>query len=120
VTVQPIRGHAALHLPEGSDSNFTGALHVVGAGGEPAFQNGWSGTASFRMILGALIDLGASGRHVTEISMSVSGGTAGTAVFTLPAAYAPLTDTPYLVGIDSSSVVFAWQVLATGDVLMGV
>ena len=60
--------------------------HVVGAAGEPAFQNGWVALAQgFSLPAFHRDPLG-----VVHLRGSVTGGTQGAAAFTLPAGYRPV------------------------------
>lgn len=75
-----------------------GALHVVGASGEPAFQNAWvnfGGTdpsASFYKDRGRVYLAG-----------SVKSGTLAAPIFTLPVGYRPPSDTVRFAVIDGSA-----------------
>ena len=116
MTLKPVY-HGPDHKPEGDDPIKTGVIHNIGDSGEPTFENGWTGTGSFRLIVGPAGE--GDGKKALEVGASVSGGTPGTAAFTLPAGYAPIADTPKLIGVDDMGAIVIWRVLATGEVLVG-
>jgi hypothetical protein len=84
----PVAGDNVWVYRNGSDLFAVGALgdgwHLIGAAGEPAFQNSWTnyggtwGPARFKKIGGEVILQGL-----------VAGGTNGAVGFTLPAGYRP-------------------------------
>jgi len=87
--------------------------HAVGAGGEPAFQNGW---INFGNLLGNPVQelqFKKIGNKVT-IRGVVKSGTLGQAIFTLPAAYVPssIQIIPSVIG-DGAAQIF---ITASGDV----
>lgn len=92
-------------------SNFSaliGGWHVVGASGEPAFQNSWNFNAypaRFKKDANKCVRLG--GR--------VDSGTTATVVFTLPAGYRPLTLMKFTIGTNTVDVAQC-SVDTTGDV----
>jgi hypothetical protein len=83
------------------------AFHNVGATGEPAFKNGWTNFGSVYSTLGFAKD---SAGYV-HLKGTISAGTFGVAVFTLPAGYRPATYLAMPVGIQRDLVV-----TSTGDV----
>jgi hypothetical protein len=87
--------------------------HVVGAGGEPAFQNSWVNFGSgfqgarFRRENG-----------VVRIEGLVKSGTSNTAVFTLPAEYRPSATQHHVArGNDAGDFFAQVQVSTGGDVI---
>ena len=64
--------------------------HPVGGAGEPAFQNSWvdgAETVAFRLRESGIVD----------IKGSVTGGTPGSTIFTLPEGYRPVLASSYVV-----------------------
>lgn len=89
------------------------AWHVVGAGGEPAFQNSW-------VNMGGSFPTAAFYKDAAGIVHLRGGVTAGAAstIFTLPAGYRPAFSEDYA---QSQNGVFAqMRVTAAGDVLQAV
>lgn len=87
----PIVGEVVWVFMDGSDPLVVGRVgvdadkwHVVGAAGEPAFENGWTNflngwpVAAFRRV-----------RDRTEYRGLIAAGTMGTTAFTVPVAYRP-------------------------------
>ncbi len=60
-------------------------VRTVGATGEPAFTNGWTGSCTFQMLPNGVVWLRGA----------VADGTPNTDIFTLPAGYRPATTTIY-------------------------
>jgi hypothetical protein len=58
--------------------------HIVGAAGEPAFQNSWASVAGFPTVAFRRFPDG-----TVAVRGAVSGGTAGGVIFTLPVGYRP-------------------------------
>lgn len=97
----------------------------------PVFQNGWSNSGGsyvsmrYRLAVGpphvtdgndgSLIDYS---DHQVELQGSVTGGTPGTTVFTLPTAYAPDSDL-HLSAADDTGAFTCVTVQTGGDVING-
>jgi hypothetical protein len=106
----------------GSDPSITGPWHNVGDSGEPSFQNGWGNSGGslapmrFRLVVGPP-DAVIYTRSI-EIQGSVTGGSSGAAIFTLPAEYAPDADL-HLTACDDSGAFLVLTVQANGNVIAG-
>ena len=89
--------------------------HYVGDPGEPTFQNGWDnvGGGLTHMRFRRLVAGG------VEIQGSVTGGTSGSVVFTLPAHYRHDTELR-LAASDDAGGFIVFRVLANGNVIAGV
>ena len=89
--------------------------HYVGDTGEPTFQNSWDNAGGgltpmrFRRLVGGGV----------EIQGSVTGGTPGTLVFTLPLYYRPDFELR-LAASDDAGGFLVFRVLADGSVYAGV
>lgn len=86
------------------------APHVVGAAGEPAFQNGWSNFGGG--FEGARFWKDPEG--VVHLEGLVSGGAVTSAIFTLPVGYRPASPKRFLSM--ANSVVTSFQVFSDGVV----
>jgi hypothetical protein len=88
----------------------------------PIFQNSWANVGSTLMPMRFRISIGypnyLNKDNGSEIQGSVTGGTTGTVVFTLPPAYSPESDLRLSASDDTGQFV-VFQVLATGDVIRG-
>lgn len=76
------------------------AWHLIGGGGEPAFQNGWSNSSVGDPPAGFLKD-----RGEVRLKGSIKGGTnnAGTTILTLPVGYRPTTNKFFIIWCEGSS-----------------
>ncbi len=93
--------------------------NVVGAAGQPAFQNTWvnfggaNSTAAFRADSNGYVHLKGTVKHGSTAT------TGYTVVFTLPAGYRPLENSTFIVksGVAATSVGFTYcQVSSTGQI----
>lgn len=88
---------------------------VVGDTDAPAFENGWSSAGGgfqalrFRWLLGGGV----------ELQGSVTGGTLGTTVFTLPVGYRPDNEIRALASDDTGATVVI-RITAAGAVILGI
>jgi hypothetical protein len=71
---------ASLQAPE--------AVHIIGAPGEPAFQNSWTNGGGFGESAGFFRDH----EGIVHLQGNVHGGTTGSVIFQLPAGYRPAND----------------------------
>ena len=104
--VGDLTGSAQVNVPED--------WHNVGGTGEPAFQNSWNTFSgqmklSFRLRSGGVVDIA---------GYAVTGGTAGSTVFTLPTGYRPSTQVNFpIVGVSTGTYNAALLTVdTTGDV----
>lgn len=102
------------------------ALHLIGAGGEPAFQNGWSNRGGPAHPAAFYKDRGR-----VYLEGQIGGGTAtnGTIIFTLPAGYRPAAvvdihmaggQTTTQLDINSSGECRIYDALSSGIYLDGI
>jgi hypothetical protein len=131
MTVKPVV-HGRDHRPGGPDPSAPGTRHNIGDSGEPAFQNSWANIGGdsvpmhFLIVIGRPNKLNAAGdtivqynHKVVEIAGDVTGGTNGTAVFTIPLAYQFEEDRPYPAH-DSLGDYVPCRLYANGEFVRGV
>ena len=116
-----ITAHSAATDPHGdrayADSTFavasTDTWHSVGGGGEPAYQNSWSGHN------GSVAQFYKDSADNVHIRGMVTGGASGTVVFTLPAGYRPTgwSEVYTAEGAGGAGTMLV-SVSSTGDVYM--
>lgn len=88
--------------------------HVVGAGGEPAFQNSWTASTSVRFWKD---EMGLV--HLAGAALKTAVASSSSAVFTLPAGYRPtdaLTAFPVVTQVDATVEILAITVSSAGVV----
>lgn len=114
------RDHRGGSLHDGIPAEW----HNVGDSGEPAFQNGITNQGGglvpmrFRLLPGDPLD-GGDTHGCLEIQGSVTGGSTGDVIFTLPIGYRPSHELR-LAASDDSGNFLVLRVLANGEVIWGV
>jgi hypothetical protein len=82
------------------------AWHEIGAAGEPTFQNGWTNFGGFSTMAFAKDSAG-----FVHLKGTISAGTFGTTVFTLPAGYRPAQNLALPVAIERNALILTTGVV---------
>jgi hypothetical protein len=111
-----VTGYPPTSQPGAPGATSTGVIdpwHVVGAAGEPAFQNGWGNQAGYDAVAFRKDPFGR-----VWIRGAVSGGATGTTIFTLPAGYRPVA-ADYHVTLGDSGAAGNYIYISTAGLVQG-
>jgi hypothetical protein len=87
------------------------AVHLIGAAGEPAFQNGWT---NFNSATWSNAGYWKDPTGVVHLTGTLNGANANTIVFTLPAGYRPALN--QFMAAANGQTAMSFEVMTTGDV----
>ncbi len=110
--------HGRRHGSQGTDAVLSD-WHIVGDPGEAAFQNSWVNTGGSRVPMRwrfKAVKDPAADQPAIEVQGSVTGGTPGTTVFTLPLT---LDYDLHLAATDDGGSFVCVTILQSGDVVQG-
>jgi hypothetical protein len=87
----------------------SGLWHYVGTTGEPPFQNGWSNAGGGLLNLRYRWNLAGG----TDIQGSITSGTPGSIIFSLPSGYYDPDGEARIIGVDDAGVVVPLRIVPT-------